>query len=81
MDSSQGEQIQCRRCGATAPKMAERPFKGPLGEQVWTSTCGPCWQAWVRTGTKVINEYRLDFADPEHSAAYDRCMKEFLSLE
>lgn len=74
-------QIVCRRCGRPAPKMAERPFKGPLGEQVWANVCAPCWQEWIRMGTKVINELRLNFADPRHADIYDQHMKEYLNLQ
>jgi len=73
-------QVKCTRCGEVRPKMPERPFKGPLGEQVWANVCGPCWQQWIPMGTKVINELRLDFADPRAAEAYDLHMKEFLGL-
>ena len=73
-------QIHCRRCGRAAPKMAERPFKGALGEQVWANICQACWGEWIRMGTKVINELRLNFADPRHSEVYDQHLKEFLNL-
>lgn len=76
-----GTQIQCRRCGQVRPKMASRPFKGPLGEKVWASTCQPCFNEWIRMGTKVINELRLNFADPRHTEVYDQHMREFLNLE
>lgn len=74
-------QVVCRRCGQSRPPLQERPFKGPLGEQVLSSVCAACWQEWVRMGTKVINELRLDFARPEHAAVYDQHMKEFLELD
>lgn len=73
--------ITCRRCGQARPKMPERPFKGPLGEQVWANICTPCWREWIPMGTKVINELRLNFADPRHTEMYDQHMKEFLGLE
>ncbi len=73
-------EIHCRRCGRVQPKMAERPFKGALGEQVWASICQTCWGEWVRMGTKVINELRLNFADPRHAELYDQHLKEFLNL-
>ena len=73
-------QVQCSRCGGTKPKMAERPFKGALGEQVLASVCADCWREWIPMGTKVINELRLDFADPKHAELYDQHMKEFLGL-
>jgi len=72
--------LTCRRCGQTAPRMERRPFKGPLGEQVWASVCQTCWREWIPMGTKVINELRLDFAIPEHAGIYDQHMKEFLNL-
>jgi Fe-S cluster biosynthesis and repair protein YggX len=76
-----GEMIVCQRCGQSRPKMPSRPFKGPLGEQVWASICPSCWQEWIHMGTKVINELRLDFADPRHGETYDQHMKEFLNLQ
>lgn len=76
-----GDAITCRRCGQARPKMPERPFKGPLGEQVWAGICSPCWNEWIRMGTKVINELRLNFAVPRHAEVYDQHMREFLNLE
>lgn len=76
-----GATITCRRCGQAKPKMAERPFKGALGERVWAEVCHSCWQEWIPMGTKVINELRLNFADPRAAETYDQYMKEFLSLE
>lgn len=76
-----GQTITCRRCGQVKPKMAERPFKGPLGERVWAEVCQSCWQEWIPMGTKVINELRLNFADPRSAETYDQYMKEFLSLD
>lgn len=74
-------QITCRRCGVVKAPLAERPFKGELGEKVLASTCPDCWQEWIHMGTKVINELRLDFANPQHGRAYDQHMREFLCLD
>jgi len=73
--------FSCRRCGGSGPKLAERPFKGPLGEQILATVCGNCWKEWVAMGTKVINELRLPMFDPQAQEAYDRYMKEFLMLD
>ena len=77
--AGEGE-IQCTRCGQGRPKMAKQPFKGALGQQVWDNVCQTCWSEWIPMGTKVINELRLNFADPRHADAYDQHMKEFLNL-
>lgn len=72
--------IQCRRCGRIGPKMKERPFSGALGEQIHATICGPCFQLWIREGTKVINELRLNLTDAAAQDIYDQHMKTFLSL-
>jgi Fe-S cluster biosynthesis and repair protein YggX len=71
--------FQCRRCGGGEP-MAEAPMRGELGQQIRESICADCWREWLRMGTKVINELRLDFRDADAQATYDRHMKEFLGL-
>ncbi len=43
MAETVSDHIVCRRCGQNQPKMPARPFKGPLGEQVWADVCAPCW--------------------------------------
>ena len=73
-------QVTCRRCGQARPQLPKPPFKGELGELVFTSICGECWREWLLTGTKVINELRLDFANPEDAETYDQHLKEFLNL-
>lgn len=77
--SEQG--FRCARCGRPHGQLADRPFKGALGETVWANTCQDCWQEWIRMGTKVINEMGLQLADPGAQAVYDEYMKEFLQLE
>jgi Fe-S cluster biosynthesis and repair protein YggX len=60
--------------------MAERPFKGPLGEAVWANVCGECWREWIGMGTKVINELGLQLSSPRGQQVYDEHMREFLQL-
>ncbi len=78
--SASGDTVSCCHCGQNAPKMDERPFKGELGEKVLAHVCQACWKEWVAMGTKVINELRLDFSNPEASKTYDSHMIEFLQL-
>jgi Fe-S cluster biosynthesis and repair protein YggX len=73
--------IKCRRCAKVAPKMAERPFSGPLGEKIHASVCASCFREWIGQGTKVINELRLNLTDPAGEQVYDQHMKEFLNLD
>jgi Fe-S cluster biosynthesis and repair protein YggX len=73
-------QVHCKRCNQVRPALKERPFKGQLGEQVLANICQSCWTEWIHMGTKIINELRLNFADPQHASIYDQHMKEFLNL-
>ena len=73
-------QVTCRRCGQARPQLPKPPFKGELGDRVFTSICGECWREWLLLGTKVINELRLDFANPDDAEIYDQHLKEFLNL-
>ncbi len=73
--------FKCRRCGGCGPPLKQRPFKGPLGEQILACVCQACWSEWVRMGTRVINELRLPMHDPRSQETYDLHMKEFLALE
>lgn len=75
-----GDQVRCSRCGQSNPRLPKPPFKGELGERVYGSVCSLCWREWLALGTKVINELRLDFADPQDAAIYDQHMTEFLNL-
>lgn len=73
--------FSCRRCGGGGPKLAERPFKGDLGETILATVCASCWKEWVGMGTKVINELRLPMFDPQAQELYDKHMKEFLLID
>ncbi len=73
--------IKCRRCGRVGPKMKERPFSGALGEEIHESVCNPCFQLWIRQGTKVINELRLNLTEVNAQEVYDGHMKEFLGIK
>ena len=51
------------------------------GERVLLSTCTSCWKEWEDMEIKVINEYRLNFLDPEHRAMLQRACLEFLNVQ
>jgi Fe-S cluster biosynthesis and repair protein YggX len=75
--------ITCTRCGqqseTTAP--AHRvPFTGPSKERVASGICGPCWKEWEGMEVKVINEYRLNFLDPQHREMLKKACLDFLKL-
>ncbi len=75
--------LTCTRCGRTGepPPLSRVAFLGALKERVMTSFCGECWKEWEGVEVKVINEYRLNFMDPEHRAMLRKACSDFLGLE
>jgi len=45
------------------------------------SICASCWKEWEQMEVKVINEYRLNFMDPQHRDMLQRSCLEFLQLD
>lgn len=76
-----GEQIVDRRTGKPGSKMTEPPFSGPLGVYIQAHFSQETWREWIGQGTKVINEFRLDFSQDEHKKTYDQQMVEWLGID
>jgi Fe-S cluster biosynthesis and repair protein YggX len=74
--------LVCKRCGKTAePPEAKRvPFGKKLKERLLASVCAECWKEWEAVEVRVVNEYRLNFLDPQHRDLLARSCLEFLNL-
>ena len=72
----------CSRCGRAgdAPPPHRVPFTSAAKEKVRLSICSSCWREWEDMEIKVINEYRLNFLEPEHRAMLQKACLEFLTL-
>ena len=73
-------EVHCSRCGNDAPGLEREPLPGEIGRRVLAHACRPCWQEWLEMQVRVINEYRLSPANPQH---YDFLIKQlavFLNL-
>lgn len=66
---------------AGGAKLPKPPFKGPIGQWIYENVSADAWDAWVRQGTKVINEMRLDLSRDDHADTYDRFMREHLGID
>ncbi len=73
--------FRCSRCGRPTGQLPKPPFKGPLGNTIFTKVCSTCWREWIAMGTKVINELGLVLSQPVGQQTYDQYMMEFLQLE
>jgi Fe-S cluster biosynthesis and repair protein YggX len=73
----------CTRCSKVgeAPPPHRITLSPELKEKVTNSICAECWKEWEGMEIKVINEYRLNFGDPEHRAMLQKNCLEFLNLQ
>ena len=74
-------EITCSRCGQTAERLARPPIRGKIGQEIYESVCQACWDEWAAGEVMMINEYRLNLADPEHRKALYDHMREFFKLK
>ena len=74
-------EFKCLRCGRPDDQLTSAPLKGKLGEKVLAHSCNTCWQEWVLTGTKVVNELGLALSTPAGQDAYDQHLTQFLQLD
>ncbi|MCC6679985.1 MAG: Fe(2+)-trafficking protein [Phycisphaeraceae bacterium] len=69
-----------RRSGQLQPRLDGPPMRGPMGAFIFDHFGQVTWNTWIRQGTKVINELRLDFSNPDHQDIYDQQMLEWLGV-
>ncbi|MEX0885066.1 MAG: Fe(2+)-trafficking protein [Phycisphaeraceae bacterium] len=69
-----------RRTGQPQQRLDDPPMRGPVGRFIYDHFGQQTWRAWIAQGTKVINELRLDFSNPQHQEVYDQHMLEWLGV-
>ena len=72
----------CKRCGREGepPKATRIGFRGPVRDRILADICAACWAEWEGMEVKVLNEYRLNFMDPEHREQVKLHCLQFLGL-
>lgn len=70
-----------RKSGRPGTKMKRPPFKGPIGSWIFENISHETFEDWIRQGTKVINELRLDLSREQDEATYDAHMREYLGID
>lgn len=69
-----------RKTGNHGTKMPDAPMRGPLGKFILDHYTQQTWRDWIKQGTKVINELRLDFSNDAHQRTYEDQMIEWLGF-
>lgn len=56
--------VNCVKLGREAEGMDFAPMPGELGKRIFENVSKEAWQQWIRYQTMLINENRLNLADP-----------------
>jgi len=57
--------VNCVKLGREAEGMEFPPYPGPLGKRIWESVSKEAWAQWLKQQTMLVNENRLNLADPK----------------
>lgn len=75
------ESFTCHTCGREeAPIIGRIPFREPLKSQILANVGASCWAGWLDQQLKIINEYRLNLAEPSARDVLERAAAEMLRL-
>jgi Fe-S cluster protector protein len=56
--------VNCIKLGREAEGLDFAPYPGDLGKRLYDNVSKEAWQVWLRYQTMLINENRLNLADP-----------------
>ena len=78
--------VQCVRCGQTAEGLASNPFRSSeglreAGEQLLRSVCKGCYDAWLKSSVKLVNDSKLDLREERSKDVWLTQMRAFLNLD
>ncbi|GHD64261.1 oxidative damage protection protein [Jeongeupia chitinilytica] len=57
--------VHCVKLGREAEGLDFPPLPGEIGKKLYDSVSKEAWAAWVKHQTMLINENRLNLADPK----------------
>lgn len=74
--------VKCIKLGKDMPGLDKPPFPGALGKKIFESVSSDAWSMWKNDmQMKVLNEYRLNMADPKDYSVLLEQMQLFLNLK
>jgi Fe-S cluster biosynthesis and repair protein YggX len=57
--------VHCVKLHKEAEGLAFPPYPGELGKRIFESVSKEAWAAWLKHQTMLVNENRLNLADPQ----------------
>ena len=75
-------QIFCKKLNKEAPGLDVPPFSGELGKEIYDNVSREAWNDWRENMMiKIINEYRLNLAEPDQYEVLLQQMRAYLNLD
>ena len=56
--------VQCVKLGGEAEGLDFPPYPGELGKRIYENVSKAAWQGWLEQQKMLVNENRLNLADP-----------------
>jgi len=56
--------VKCVKLGREAEGLDRPTYPGALGKRIFENVSKEAWAAWIRHQTMLVNENRLNLADP-----------------
>ena len=57
--------VKCIKLGREAEGLDFPPYPGDLGKRLYENVSKEAWASWVKQQTMLVNENRLNLADPK----------------
>lgn len=74
--------VVCSKFKKELPGLEKPPFAGDIGKKIFERVSADAWKQWsTDVQIKVLNEYRLNMADPRDYQVLVDQMLRFLGLE
>ncbi|WP_049722630.1 oxidative damage protection protein [Gilvimarinus polysaccharolyticus] len=73
--------VMCRKYQQELPALAQPPFPGPKGQDIYEHVSQKAWQEWMSHQTMLINEKQLNLMDTSSRVYLGEQMIKFLSGE
>ncbi len=69
--------VKCVKFGKEMEGLERPPMPGPLGQRLFENVSKEAWTMWKGQMIMLINEYRLNLADPKASEFLDQQTEAF----
>lgn len=73
--------FKCQKSGRMGNQLPRPPFKNGVGTWIHANISRESFDEFIRLGTKIINELRLDLSRDDHDAVYDYAMRKFVGID